>query len=149
MSACVFVCSWCVFVCMCMFSMGILHTATLSSCIPHCLISISTIHTQTRTHVDTHTHTSAHSLSAGGCFRCSHRRCGADNRLWQMSRHHLKAVTCSRIETNQRCHRVAWSRLRWSLTLLCLNPLQCFSGTLFCYKGWPECSVAVGSTTRT
>lgn len=67
-------------------------------------------HACTREH--THTHTIAHSLSPGGCFHSLHRRCSADNRLWQMSRHHLWAVTCSGIETNQNCHRAAWSRQR-------------------------------------
>lgn len=80
----------------------------------------------THINIDTHTHTSAHSLSPGGCFRCSHRRCRSDNRLWQMSRHHLKAVTCSRIETNQRCHCVARFRLVWRQTLLSIS---CFTIT--------------------
>lgn len=92
-------------------------------------------HTHTRQH--TCKHTIAHSVSPGGCFRCSHRRCSADNRLWQMSRHHLKAVTCSRIETNQRCLRASWSRLGCIVTLLSLflalqSSAACFWYTVLC-----------------
>lgn len=72
------------------------------------------------------THAYTHSLSPGGCFRCSHRRSRSDNRLWQMSRHHLKAVTYSRIETNRRCHCVARSKLVWRQTLLSIS---CFTIT--------------------
>lgn len=71
------------------------------------------------------------SLDPGGCFRCLHRRCRADNRLWQTSRHHLKAVTCWRIETiTSTVTTLTQSRQGCGLTLpvvfRSVSTLQCF-----------------------
>lgn len=91
-------CFWLVF--MKMFPMGILHTVLMQ---PHRFISIYTTLTLTQTHTHRHTH------------YCTQFR-------WLfplLAPQRLKAVTCWRIETNQRCHCVAWSRLGWSL-LCCL-----------------------------
>lgn len=69
---------------------------------PHGLISMFPIHK----YKHDNTLTNAHSVSPGVRFRRSWCRCSSDNRLWQMSRLHLRAVTSPWTETNQHCHCV-------------------------------------------
>lgn len=67
--------------------------------------------TQMHLHAQKHTHTVARHPGPGGCFRCWRR--SADNRMWQMCRRHLEAVTCSRGEAPLPFGR------RWSAVWLC------------------------------
>lgn len=67
-------------------------------------------------------------LSSGGCFLYQVCRRIADKRPWQMSRHHLTAVTCPRTETNPSCQRTA----RSGLALECDFAVLISSSTIWC-----------------
>lgn len=103
---------------------GFLQTATLSSCN---LTALFPCPQHRNIHKHGNTLTNAHSVSPGVCFRRSWCRCSSDNRLWQTSRLHLRAVASPREDTNQHCHCVvAHHRMESDFYIWPHNHLQWF-----------------------